>query len=113
MGGDHRKGKATQQPLWYHLNVGIFDKEVREISGKIKNNYYDIVLFEDIPFLNNFYPDSLRNDLRIYYPKTGDLFAPRKLEDSVIEVYIKKRVNYLTSFNLIPINSSRATIELE
>lgn len=80
----------TQQPLWYHLSVGIFDKEVDEISKKIKNNYYDIVLFEDIPSLNNFYPYSLRDDLRLHYIKKDQFLAPRKLEDSWIEVYVKR-----------------------
>lgn len=79
----------TQQPLWYHLNVGIFDKEVEELSDKIRNNYYDVVLFEDIPSLNNFYPYSLRDDLKLYYTKKDQFLAPRKLEDSYIEVYVK------------------------
>lgn len=78
----------TRQPLWYHLGVGIFDKEVKELSERIKNHYYDIVLFEDIPSLNNFYPYSLRDDLREYYTQKDRFLAPRKLEDSYIEVFI-------------------------
>lgn len=79
----------TQQPLWYHLGVGIFDKEVNELSEKIQNHYYDIVLFEDIPSLNNFYPYRLRDDLNEYYTQKDRFLAPRKLEDSYIEVFVK------------------------
>ena len=79
----------TQHPLWFHLGIGIFDKEVNEIAQKIKNHYYDIVLFEDIPSLNNFYPYALRDELKVNYIQKDRFLAPRKLEDSYIEVYVK------------------------
>jgi hypothetical protein len=77
----------VNQPLWYHLRVGIFQREVDLLCDRIKNHQYDLVLFEDIPSLNNFYPYQIREALRQHYTQTDRFLAPRKLEDSWIEVY--------------------------
>lgn len=77
----------TDQPLWYHLRVGIFQREVDMLCDRIKRREYDLVLFEDIPSLNNFYPYQIRETLRQHYTQTDRFLAPRKLQDSWIEVY--------------------------
>jgi hypothetical protein len=79
----------TQQPLWYHLNIGIFDREVAEINQKVANGYYDIVLFQSIPSLNNFYPYEVLDKLKENYFYYDSFLAPRKLEDSNIQVFIR------------------------
>jgi hypothetical protein len=81
----------TNQPLWYHLNIGIFDKEVDEFRAKIASGEYDLVLFEDIPDLTHFYPYRVRDALREHYVLKDSFLAPRKLENSVIEVYVRPR----------------------
>lgn len=83
----------THQSLWYHFRVGIFQKEVDVFCERIKNQEYDLVLFEDIPSLNNFYPYQIRDALYQYYNATDKFLAPRKLEDSTIEVFVKKNSN--------------------
>lgn len=84
----------TDQPLWYHLNVGIFQREVEILCERVKNKEYDLVLFEDIPGLVHFYPYQVRDTLRKYYRLEDTFLAPRKLENSVIEVYVKGEPNY-------------------
>ena len=79
----------TNQPLWYHLNIGIFDKEVDEFCKRIEGGEYDIVLFEDIPDLTHFYPYRVRDALREHYVLKDSFMAPRKLENSTIEVYVR------------------------
>ena len=79
----------TQQPLWYHLNIGIFQKEVDAFVHKVDQQYYDLVLFESIPSLNNFYPYDVRHKLLERYELVDSFLAPRKAEDSIIEVFIK------------------------
>lgn len=81
----------VNQPLWYHLNIGIFDKEVDELCARVRQQEYDLVLFEDIPSLNNFYPYRIRDELYKFYEVQDTFLAPRKLEDSTIEVFIRKR----------------------
>lgn len=78
------------QPLWYHLNIGIFQKEVDEFINKIDSGFYDLVLFESVPSLNNFYPYQVRDKLIEKYELVDSFAAPRKIEDSTIEVFIKK-----------------------
>lgn len=78
------------QPLWYHLNVSIFDKEVQAFSRKIENQYYDVILFEVIPNLNNFYPYGIRDKVQEYYLLKDEFLAPRRPTNATIEVYVPK-----------------------
>lgn len=78
----------TNQPLWYHLNIGIFEREIIEINRRVAAGYYDLVLFQSIPSLNNFYPYDVLDQLRDSYINYDTFLAPRKLEDSHIDVFI-------------------------
>lgn len=79
-------------PLWHHLGVGMFNKQLRIYEERIRNNYYDLVLFEYIPDLNNFFPFTIRDVLRSYYEQVDDFDAPRSgPRPGNIEVYIKKQ----------------------
>lgn len=80
----------TNQPLWYHLNIGMFDEQVDTFNERIRQEQYDIVLFEDIPSLTEFYPYEVRNALQNHYELTDRFLAPRALGDSYIEVYTRK-----------------------
>lgn len=78
-------------PLWYHRGVGMFSSQTEDYCKKIKNSYYDLVLFEYIPNLNNFFPFKIQDTLRQYYTKVDQFVAPRNpTNQSFIEVYIKK-----------------------
>ena len=81
----------TNQPLWYHLNIGMFDQQVEEFKGKVEQEYYDLVLFEDIPSLTEFYPYEVREQLMEDYELRDRFLAPRALGDSYIEVYTRKK----------------------
>ena len=94
----------TQQPLWYHLNIGIFEREVEEINQKIADGYYDMVLFQSIPSLNNFYPYKVLDKLKEKYFLYDTFLAPRKLEDSNIQVFI--RPDLANQFELKQVNDS-------
>lgn len=77
-------------PLWYHLGVGMFNKQASEYEKKILNNYYNLVLFEYIPHLNNFYPLRVRDTLLNHYHIIDSFPAPRKGNTpGIIEVFIK------------------------
>lgn len=77
-------------PLWYHLGVGMFNRELIKLNHKIESNYYDLVIFENIPMLNNFYPFEIRNRLQKYYTLIDSFEAPRTVYPGTIEVYSKK-----------------------
>jgi hypothetical protein len=81
---------GSEIPLWYHKNVAIYEREIKEYENKIQKNYYDIVLFEYIPILNNFYPFEIRNTLKKDYEQVDEFPGPRRNGYSVIEVYLKK-----------------------
>jgi len=77
-----------QQPLWYHLNIGMFKKQVDEFNLKVRDGYYDLVIFERVPSLNNFYPYEVLDELKKKYIHVDTFLAPRKLEDSHIDVFV-------------------------
>jgi hypothetical protein len=76
-------------PLWFHRNVSIFEQQIDELCGNIADGEYDIVLFEHIPYLNQFYPARVRESLQKYYKKVNSFVAPREKEGAFIEVYVK------------------------
>jgi hypothetical protein len=79
-------------PLWFHKGVGMFDKETKMFVDRIRNNYYDLVLYEYIPYLNNFYPYEVREALMQHYQRTDVVPAPRKpAAHAWLEVYKKKQ----------------------
>jgi hypothetical protein len=83
--------RNPELPLWYHLGVGMFNRQASLLEGRIGDHYYDLVLFEYIPGLNNFYPFRVRDSLMVHYQKVDSFMAPRRGETrGDIEVYIKK-----------------------
>ncbi|PZR07134.1 MAG: hypothetical protein DI539_24015 [Flavobacterium psychrophilum] len=82
---------AVNEPMWYHRNVSIFDKEIGEYCDKITRQEYDVVLFEYIPNLNQFYPDEVRACLQKNYIKVNTFQAPRDNPTNVVEVYLRPK----------------------
>jgi hypothetical protein len=77
-------------PLWYHLGVGMFNKQAEAYEKKIVNKQYDLVLFEYVPSLNNFYPFRVRDTLLNHYQKIDSFPAPRGGNtQGMIEVFLK------------------------
>ncbi|MBE7170944.1 MAG: hypothetical protein INR73_10160 [Williamsia sp.] len=84
--------RGSYYPLWYHKGVGMFQKQTDMFCNRIKNNYYDLVLFEYIPYLNNFYPFQVRDTLLQYYQRIDTFTAPRKPSlQAWVEVYVRKK----------------------
>ena len=83
----------TNIPLWFHKDVIAFPREIAQLCAAIENEEYDLVLFEVIPSLNNFFPDELRSCLKKNYTLHDTFMAPRKEGDSFVEVYIKPKAD--------------------
>ena len=81
--------RSPQQPLWYHKNVSIFDRDIENICTKISNSEFDLVLFEHIPDLNEFYPTQIKSCLEENYVLTQKFLAPRIPETAQILVFEK------------------------
>jgi hypothetical protein len=83
--------KGSNIPLWYHRGVGMFSNQTMDYCKKIHNGFYDLVLYEYIPDLNNFYPFKIQDTLNTYYKKIDRFTAPRNPSNhDFIEVYIRK-----------------------
>ncbi|MET0635093.1 MAG: hypothetical protein ABWZ25_03630 [Chitinophagaceae bacterium] len=82
--------KGPEVPLWYHLGVAMFNKQAEKYEKRISDKYYDLVLFEYIPNLNNFYPFRVRDSLQLHYQKIDSFAAPRRGDtQGLIEIYAK------------------------
>jgi hypothetical protein len=84
--------RGPETPLWYHLGVSMFNKEAKMYEKKIAAKQYDLILFEYIPTLNNFYPFRIHDSLPMHYQKIDSFVAPRRGPETkgIIEVYVKK-----------------------
>jgi hypothetical protein len=79
-------------PLWYHLGVSMFNQQAEEYEHKIVEKKYDLVLFEYIPTLNNFYPFRVRDTLMRHYASVDSFPAPRRgTTQGIIEVFTRKQ----------------------
>jgi hypothetical protein len=92
----------TGQPLWYHMDIGMFQKQVDEISHNIQEGYYDLVLFQTIESLPTFYPLPILDELEKKYFLYDKFAGPRKLEDSFVEVFINPEL--ASSYALKPVS---------
>lgn len=82
--------KNSELPLWFHLGVGMFNHQADLYENRVAVHYYDLVLFEFVPNLNNFYPFRVRDSLRLHYRQIDSFMAPRRGDtQGTIEVYIK------------------------
>jgi hypothetical protein len=82
--------RGSHYPLWNHLGVAMFNKQAEMFEQRITNKEYDLVLFEHIPSLNNFYPFRVRNALLNTYQKIDSFPAPRRGDTrGFIEVFIR------------------------
>lgn len=82
--------KGPSHPLWYHRNVAFFEREVERFKKKVEAEEYDVILFQDIPDLNNFYPYEVRESIVKHYALQSRFLAPRTPNNSYVEVYVKK-----------------------
>ncbi|MCK7555054.1 hypothetical protein MKQ70_08540 [Chitinophaga sedimenti] len=80
---------GNNYPLWYHLGVGMFNKQLDDFNAKVRSKYYDVVLYEYAPYNNNFYPFSLRDELKKHYRQVDTFLAPRRPTNATIEVYAR------------------------
>jgi hypothetical protein len=70
----------------------MFNREAEMYEQKIRKKQYDLVLFEYVPSLNNFYPFRVRSTLLNEYQKTDSFPAPRRGDtQGTIEVFIKPK----------------------
>jgi hypothetical protein len=76
-------------PLWYHKGVAFFDREAEMLCHKIESHQYDIVLFEVMPDVDNFFPFDVRACLQKNYTMADKFLAPTGYTTDFVEVYIR------------------------
>jgi hypothetical protein len=87
---DYEPLKGEKFPLWFHKGVAVFDREVEMLCNKIKNSEFDIILFEDMPDVDNFFPYEVRDCALNNYERTIKFLSPTGYRTDSVEVYIRK-----------------------
>ncbi|WP_188464761.1 hypothetical protein [Marivirga lumbricoides] len=77
-------------PLWFHKGVAVFDREINMLCQKVQNSEYDLILFEDMPDVDNFFPYEVRDCLFPNYIQATKFLSPTGYKTDSVEVYIKK-----------------------
>lgn len=82
--------RGSNIPLWYHKGVAFFDREEQLLCKKIEEGAYDIVLFEDMPDVDNFFPYSVRDCLiENDYALVTKFISPTGYLTDSVEVYTR------------------------
>ena len=82
--------RGSHYPLWFHKGVGMFDKETKMFVDRVQQKYYDMVIYEYVPYANNFYPFEVRDALTKNYKQVDSFPAPRKPSSTGwVEVYVR------------------------
>ncbi|HUX84423.1 MAG TPA: hypothetical protein VMV20_04275 [Chitinophagaceae bacterium] len=85
----YRPETGQDIPLWYHKGVAMFQRQIDQYIQRIDQKQYDLVLYEYVPELNNFFPFEIRNALEQHYRQVDHFLAPRRGSAATIEVYLK------------------------
>ncbi len=86
----YEPSKGDDFPLWYHKGVAVFDREIAMLCEKVQNSEYDIILFEDMPDVDNFFPYEVRDCALQNYVKTTKFLSPTGYKTDSVEVYVKR-----------------------
>ncbi len=87
---NYKPSRGQDFPLWYHQGVASFDREVDLLCGKIAKSEFDLVLFEVMPNVDNFFPFAVRECLNSNYKLVDSFISPTGYQTDFIEVYVKK-----------------------
>ncbi len=70
-------------PLWYHKGVSLFDREIDFLCELIKNKKFDIILFESMDYVQDFYPYVVRDCAIENYVKVFEFEGPTGVGNEV------------------------------
>ncbi len=76
-------------PLWFHKGVALFDREVEMLCNKVDNSEYDLIIFEDMPDVDNFFPYEVKECALQNYKKIVKFISPTGYKTDSVEVYVK------------------------
>jgi hypothetical protein len=91
---NYELGQGQNYPLWYHKGVAFFDREEKLLCERVVEPGYDLILFESMPDVDNFFPYGVRacaiNSGE--YQLMDKFIAPTGYKTDSVEVYVSKRL---------------------
>ena len=82
--------KGQDIPLWHHFGVSFFDREVEKYCKMIERKQFDLVLFQDVNYSNNYFPNSVKTCIESNYKRELTFRGPKGFSGNYIHVYIKE-----------------------
>lgn len=82
---------SSHFPLWYHKGVAFFDREEKMLCENVRNKKYDIIIFEDMPDVDNFFPYKVRECAleEAHYTLADRFIAPTGYATDSVNVYVR------------------------
>jgi hypothetical protein len=85
--------RGSHYPLWFHKGVGMFEKETNMFVDRINGHHYDLVIYQYVPYSNNFYPFKVREALLKNYHRVDTFPVPRNPSSHAwVEIYLKDTI---------------------
>ena len=85
--------RGQHQPLFYHVGVGEFDREVKYLENGVEEKAYDLILFETIEDWKDYYPSPVYKKITENYQRIDKFRGPKGFPRTYIEVFVKPSKN--------------------
>ena len=85
----YRTIKGPDIPLWHHYTVAFFDREIKMYCDKIDDHQFDLILFQDVNYSNNYFPYAVKDCVEKNYQRRFTFQGPKGFSGNYIHVYTK------------------------
>lgn len=82
--------RGSDKPLWYHVGVCMFDREIQYFQKEVDLKTYDLVIFQTVPYWKDYYPFAVREHIVKHYQMIDSFIDIKGMPDTFVEVYIRK-----------------------
>jgi hypothetical protein len=82
--------KGKNIPLWHHYNVSFFEREKELYCDKVKNEVFDLILFQDVNYSRDYFPGPVKECIENFYKKEFTFRGPKGLSGNYIHVYTRR-----------------------
>jgi hypothetical protein len=95
---NYELSRGQDYPLWYHKGVAFFEREEKLLCTRVVESGYDLILFEKMPDVDNFFPFGVRacaikSDA---YQVVDKFIAPTGYKTDSVEVFVNKKLLFVS-----------------
>jgi len=81
---------GSDHPLWFHVGVCMFDREINHFKNEVNNKRYDLIVFQVVPYWKDYFPNVIREEIQKNYQMIDRFFDIKGSPNTYVEVYARK-----------------------